>query len=321
MKSKFISLLTAGMTAFFFAACSGDSSSDSTTNPIAGGEEAENVESSADAGEPAGTGDDVNSATSSATTTSSAAGSDVAKKYKYYGAELTGVEQFTYGKFEAKMKMVAFPGTVSSMFTYYDPSWKKGAEPWNEIDIEILGKDATKWQSNLITREANGPEANNTSEEYLDLGFDATKDFHTYVIEWTPEYIAWYIDGKEIRKNKVGESVVAGQDQVDFMTKQQSLRFNLWASKSAAWTGKFTGEELADGPVAQEIEYVKVYSYDEATKTFTELWVDEFESAILNRKHWDTGYWDMENVTLKKANVVIEDGKLKLLMTREEVAE
>ena len=66
---------------------------------------------------------------------------DPTKKYSFYGAELTGLDQFKYGRFEARMKMAALSGTVSSMFVYYDNSWLKEDEPWNEIDIEWLGKD------------------------------------------------------------------------------------------------------------------------------------------------------------------------------------
>ena len=45
---------------------------------------------------------------------------DPTKKYTFYGAELTGKEQFLYGRFEARMKMAATSGSVSSMFLNYD---------------------------------------------------------------------------------------------------------------------------------------------------------------------------------------------------------
>ena len=97
---------------------------------------------------------------------------DATKKYTFYGAELTGLEKFKYGRFEARMKMAATGGTVSSMFLNYDLSWKKDIEPWNEIDIEILGKDPTKWQSNLLTREADPSISDLTSSEKIhDYGF------------------------------------------------------------------------------------------------------------------------------------------------------
>ncbi len=242
--------------------------------------------------------------------------------YNYYGAELSGVDQFTYGRFEARMKMVSIPGSVSSMFLYYDDSWKKEDEPWNEIDIEVLGKNKGEWQSNLITRvpdvDGEKPHNNITSEYVTGFGFDATEDFHLYAIIWTPEYISWEIDSVEVRRDVVGMDRPAKvkHDQVAFMTEQQSIRFNLWASKSKAWVGEFTGAELAGGPQTQWIDYVRVYSYDESTKTFKKEWQDDFDGSDLS-DHWTAGNWEMEHVMLSKSNVVVEGGYCKLLMTRE----
>lgn len=248
----------------------------------------------------------------------------------FYGAELTGVDQFTYGRFEARMKMVSIPGSVSSMFLYYDPSYLLDDEPWNEIDIEVLGKNPGEWQSNLITREPNveNPDgtikknSKQTSEFLTGFGFDATKDFHLYAMIWTPEYISWEIDSVEVRRDVIGKTTPnlkkqPKHDQVAFMTEQQSLRFNLWSAKSGAWVGKFTGAELADGPQEQVIDYVRVYKYDTATKTFSLDWQDDFEGSELS-DHWSAGSWEMENVTLSPNNVVVEDGYCKLRMSREE---
>ncbi len=245
--------------------------------------------------------------------------------YKYYGAELTGREQFTYGRFEARMKMVSIPGSVSSMFLYYDPSYMLGEEPWNEIDIEVLGTNPGMWQANLITREADDPETKKkhskmTSETKTGFGFDATADFHIYTMVWTPEYISWEIDGVEVRRDVVGMETRLTHDQVAFMTHEQSLRFNLWSSKSAAWVGEFTGAELADGPQEQLIDFVRVYSYDAESKTFNFEWQDDFDGTELDRTRWSAGNWDMENVKLSVDNVVVEDGYCKMRMTRELVA-
>ena len=241
--------------------------------------------------------------------------------YAYYGAELSGKDQFLYGRFEARMKMVSIPGSVSSMFLYYDDSWMKKEYVWNEIDIEVLGKGGTMWQSNIITREGDPSIRSNTTSESKPLhefGFDATQDFHLYAIVWTPEYVAWEIDSVEIRRDTLGieRGTHADKDQVAFLTEKQSLRFNLWASKSTAWVGKFTGDELAAGPQEQIIDYVRVYSYDADTKGFTQLWQDDFDEAYLS-DHWGTGNWEMEKVNLSPFNVVLEDGLCKLRMTRE----
>ena len=245
---------------------------------------------------------------------------DPTKEYTFYGAELSGRVQFKYGRFEARMKMAAISGSVSSMFLYYDDSWEKGEKPWNEIDIEVLGKAADKWQSNIITREGTPSIKSNTSSESKplhDFGFDATQDFHLYAIVWTPEYVSWEIDSVEVRRDVIGGSrgTHADADQVAFLTKEQSLRFNLWASKSAAWTGKWNnGIGL---PIEQQIDYVRVYSYDAATKGFTMLWQDNFDGEDLDPQHWARGDWEMERVMLRRDNVIVENGVCRLIMDYE----
>ncbi len=241
-------------------------------------------------------------------------------KYNYYGAELSGKDQFKYGRFEACMKMVSIPGSVSSMFLYYDDSYRNGTYVWNEIDIEVLGKGGTSWQSNIITREGDESIKKNTSSEAIhEYGFDATEGFHLYAIIWTPDYVAWEIDSVEVRRDSTGltRGTHADADQVAFLTEDQSLRFNLWASKSSGWVGKFTGDELANGPQVQWIDYVRVYSYDEATKGFTQLWQDDFDGDDIDREHWGAGNWEMEKVNLSTENVVVEGGYCKMMMTRE----
>ena len=241
------------------------------------------------------------------------------KKYSYYGAELSGVDQFKYGRFEARMKMVSIPGSVSSMFLYYDDSYKKEDVPWNEIDIEVLGKSKTSWQSNIITREGLPEIKKNTSSEKIhQTEYDATEDFHLYAMIWTPEYVAWEIDSVEVRRDTLGitRGTHADSDQVAFLTETETLRFNLWASQSAGWVGKFTGAELAAGPQEQLIDYVRVYTYDEATKTFALDWQDDFEGTTLS-EHWATGNWQMERVNLNPDNVIVRDGRCVLQLSRE----
>ena len=242
---------------------------------------------------------------------------DATKKYTFYGAELTGKEKFKYGRFEARMKMAATGGTVSSMFLNYDLSWKREYEPWNEIDIEILGKDPTKWQSNLLTREAEPSISDLTASEQMhDFGFDATTSFHLYAIVWTPDYIAWEIDSLEVRRDSTGLSrgTHADADQVKFMTEEQTLRFNLWASKTPSWTGKWTPENL---PIEQHIDYVRVYAYNEATKDFTLSWQDDFDGVALDYSRWSEGDWEMERVQYRDLNIRVENGYAKLRLDYE----
>jgi len=245
---------------------------------------------------------------------------DPTKEYSFYGAELTGVEQYKYGRFEARMKMAAISGSVSSMFLNYDNSWKRGEEPWNEIDIEVLGKDPNSWQSNILTREGDPSIKALTASESKPLhafGFDATQDFHLYAIVWTPEYVAWEIDSVEVRRDTLGmnRGNHADADQVAFLTEMETLRFNLWVSKTPSWTGKWDGG--IGLPVEQQIDYVRVYAYDPATKGFTLSWQDDFDGEDIDPNRWTAGDWEMERVWYRQNNIVVEQGICRLILDYE----
>ncbi len=113
---------------------------------------------------------------------------DTTGKYNYTGGEYRTTDFYHYGYYETSMQAIKNDGVVSSFFTYTGPS---DNNPWDEIDIEILGKDTTKVQFNYYTNGVG-------NHEYMyDLGFDASEGFHTYGFDWQPDSITWYVDGKE----------------------------------------------------------------------------------------------------------------------------
>ena len=73
---------------------------------------------------------------------------DKTGKYNYAGAEYRTTDFYHYGYYETSMQAIKNDGVVSSFFTYTGPS---DDNPWDEIDIEILGKDTTKVQFNYYT--------------------------------------------------------------------------------------------------------------------------------------------------------------------------
>ncbi len=107
----------------------------------------------------------------------------------YSGAEFRSKDFYGYGMYEVVMKPIKNDGVVSSFFTYTGPT---DQNPWDEIDIEFLGKDTTKVQFNYYT-DGKG------NHEYLyDLGYDASEEFHTYGFDWQADKITWYVDGKAV---------------------------------------------------------------------------------------------------------------------------
>lgn len=114
---------------------------------------------------------------------------DKTGKYKYAGAEYRTSDFFGFGYYETSMQAISNPGVVSSFFTYTGPS---DGKPWDEIDIEVLGKDSTQVQFNYYTNGIGG------HEHMHSLGFDSSKGFHKFGFEWQPDHITWYVDGKPV---------------------------------------------------------------------------------------------------------------------------
>ena len=141
---------------------------------------------------------------------------------EYNAAEYRTNDFYGYGLYEVSMKPINNIGVVSSFFTYTGPT---DGNPWDEVDIEFLGKDTTKVQFNYYTDGKGG-------HEYLcDLGFDASEDFHTYGFDWEADKITWYVDGKEVYSATENLPSTPGK-----------LMMNAWNGKGVdGWLGHFDG--------------------------------------------------------------------------------
>ena len=232
----------------------------------------------------------------------------------YYGAELHELDEFQteYGKYEARMKMAATSGTVSSMFLYQNGSEQASAERWVEIDIEVLGQYPDKFQSNIITGKS-GAQVQSDAKHQLNPAAD--QGFHTYGIEWTPNYVRWTVDGVEVRKTVKGQN--DSKNQVANLIGPQGLRFNLWISSDPGWVGNLNPNEL---PRFQYINWIKAYSYTPGTgpngSDFTLKWTDNFDS--FDGSHWGKGNWtfDKNLVDFNPDNIFIKNGMLVLALTK-----
>jgi endo-1,3-1,4-beta-glycanase ExoK len=224
--------------------------------------------------------------------------SALAKAYK--GGELFSSQAYLHGRMEVRMRMARGSGILSTFFTYKDGSEIEGTF-WEEIDIEVFGKDnATTWQSNIIT----GVGTRTTSEGEHTHPASLADDYHTYVLEWTPEYVMWKLDGVEVRKTTGG--------QVGDLTSPQSLRFNLWAANIESWVGPFDTGAL---PAYQFVNWIKFYRYEGGQ--FTLDWTDDFDAFDAAR--WGRADWTFnENlVDFDPNNVIVRDGTLILALTPE----
>ena len=106
---------------------------------------------------------------------------------KYVSKGLVG---FKYGRVEARIKGPVGSGSWGAF-------WMLGANiderPWpgcGEIDItELLGREP-----NTVYGTPHGPASGQSNTTTIDSGI--ASDFHNYAIDWLPDQITWYLDGK-----------------------------------------------------------------------------------------------------------------------------
>lgn len=193
-------------------------------------------------------------------------------------------------------------------FLYKDGS-EQGDVQWEEIDIEIKGMDgAQTMQSNIIT----GTASNRIMSEKLHDPYHFGDEFHTFVLEWTPDRVTWKIDGDTVRNTLASEN-----SQVKDLLEPQSYRFNLWAADIPDWVGEFDPDIL---PVYQFINWISYSSYTPGEgdngSDFTFQWRDDFESFDSDR--WEKANWTFDDnlVVFSPENVEIVDDMMVLSLTK-----
>jgi endo-1,3-1,4-beta-glycanase ExoK len=169
----------------------------------------------------------------------------------YTAGEIQSKTEVKYGRFEVKMYSSDVSGTTSTFFM-----WKNGGETstkrWNEIDIETFGKNPTRWQSNPIW-EYTDTDQNTKRWEGLHDGLQIAKTWVTFTLEWTPNYIAWFNNGKEVRRITKGQNAPSGNDPVGNIADAMKMCFNHWSAIQVDWLGPFN---VADLPSYQFVDWL-----------------------------------------------------------------
>lgn len=221
-------------------------------------------------------------------------------------AELYRPAPETFGKFEARVRFAGGDGVISSFFL-----WKEGSERsdvyWNELDFEKVG-DACELQTNSIY---GLPQTNHEAHGYALEGLCDT--YHTYGYEWTPDYVAWLIDGVEVRRDVGADASAYAENAVGGM----QFRFNVWPG-NASFGGNFSESTL---PVYQFVAWAQYSEYSpgagDGGSDFTLVWREEFDSAPAG---WRMGSWasPLDRSTHRAQNVAFVDGIAVLALTADD---
>lgn len=164
---------------------------------------------------------------------------------EYSSASLTSRDRYLYGRFEAVIKATNVPGVVTGFFLHRD-------SPRQEIDIEIVGNRTDRLLVNVFYNP--GSEGSKFdygyrgAASYIDLGFDASENYHRFAIEWGPGEICWYVDDTLVHRR-----VNWGPTPIPHLP--MSLHVNAWPTRSKELAGRLSDRRL---PASSSIKSIEI---------------------------------------------------------------
>ena len=166
---------------------------------------------------------------------------------EYSSASIATKNSHHYGKFSCSLKPVKEPGLITGVFLHRN-------SPRQEIDIEFIGKDT----SIMLINVYYNPGIDGTKLEYgyrgtpvrINLGFDASMEFHEYTIEWFSDAIKWKVDKKIVYERKHWNPTPIPHLPMKF-------HVNLWHTRSEELAGKLNNRNL---PAQSIIKSIKIES-------------------------------------------------------------
>lgn len=169
---------------------------------------------------------------------------------EYSAASLTSHDQYLFGKFEAVIKASNVPGVVSGFFLHRD-------SPRQEIDIEIAGNRTDRLLANVFynpgVEGAKFDYGYRGSASYIDLGFDASKAYHRFAIEWSPCEIRWLVDNRIVHRR-------VNWNPTPIPHLPMALHVNVWPSRSRELAGRLANRRLPTTTYVSSIELEAIRS-------------------------------------------------------------
>lgn len=170
---------------------------------------------------------------------------------KFSAAAISSRAKFLFGRFEATLKATSVPGLVTGFFLHRD-------SPRQEIDVEILGNQPDQ----LLVNVFYNPGSDDAKFDYgyrgtpaiIKLGFDASKAFHRFAIEWDPCEIRWFVDQKLVHRRAIW-------NPTPIPHLPMTLHVNSWPARSREFAGRLAVRALPASAMVRRI-VVDTYGTD-----------------------------------------------------------
>lgn len=233
-------------------------------------------------------------------------------KESYKGSDYTsarivtrGKADWLYGKMEARIKLSKGRGIWPAFWMMPSESKYGGWPKSGEIDImEYVGYDPGKGHGTVHTQGGSGGSASGAS--FIHVGME--DDYHTFTLEWTPNYMKWSFDDDEPFKT------YRRLDDWDYVYWPFDQNFYIILNQAVG--GNWGGAQGIDNtifPQEYQLDYIRVYQKvdrpDNLDKTLDE---NALKTVIRGNELCVTG-----NVTLDSLSLFDLNGRrVRHLLTR-----
>ena len=163
---------------------------------------------------------------------------------EYTGAGIISKERYSFGYYEASMKVPPGAGWHNSFWLMDHDGSGSTATASSIIEIDIIENDSknpTRYGANF----------HRWNEKHISIGHkvtqspDMSKDFQVFACLYTPEYVKFFMNGEEVH-------------QID-ISDMPKAPLNIWLTSIATWLGQTESVDEEQLPAKVEFEYVRFY--------------------------------------------------------------
>lgn len=197
------------------------------------------------------------------------------------------LKDMSFGRYEIRAKIPTARGTWPAIWIVGTSPGHKWPES-GEIDImEVVGFEPSAGMNRVhstLHKDPNGapwplPNKSIYMSHHIDLPVNLGDDFHVYRVDWSPEKIEFFVDGKPVNQRTVGNKLVAKnaflKSEVDVKSPRdwpygreipgQQFFMILNLAIGGAWGGQkgIDDSMFTRGKVQMLVDYVRVYQLED----------------------------------------------------------
>lgn len=195
-----------------------------------------------------------------------------------------GKHDFTYGRFEARVKVPEGKGYLPAFWMMPTNEGVYGQWPrCGEIDImEVMGQETNKAYGTI---HFGNPHAERQGTKVLAEG-DYASEWHVFTVDWEPGKITWYVDGIKYHEASDWHSTTEGQGTVSYPAPfDQPFYMILNLAVGGSWVG-YPDETTDFENQTFMVDYVKAYQRKDG---YSEEGVEKPEKVINWREPFADG--------------------------------